>query len=95
MSLQGKVAVVSGASRGIGREIALSLARAGVRVKALARGAAGLEETKGLAEGAPGVIHRFSLPVDGEYTGSRAFTRDEQIPLPADGGLALVRDIVG
>ncbi len=56
MSLQGKVAVVSGASQGIGREIALSLARAGVRVKALARGAAGLEETKRLAEGAPGSV---------------------------------------
>ena len=56
MSLQDKVAVVSGASQGIGREIALSLARAGVRVKALARSAAGLEETKGLAEGAPGSV---------------------------------------
>jgi 3-oxoacyl-(acyl-carrier-protein) reductase len=56
MSLQDKVAVVSGASQGIGREIALSLARAGVRVQALARSAAGLEETKGLAEGAPGSV---------------------------------------
>ena len=56
MSLQGKVALVSGASQGIGREIALTLARAGVRVKALARGAAGLEETRSLAEGAPGSV---------------------------------------
>ena len=56
MSLQGKVALVSGASQGIGREIALSLARAGVRVKALARGAAGLDETKSLAEDAPGSV---------------------------------------
>lgn len=56
MSLQGKVALVSGASQGIGREIALSLARAGVQVKALARGRAGLEETKALAEGAPGSV---------------------------------------
>ena len=62
MSLQDKVAVVSGASQGIGREIALSLARAGVRVKALARSAAGLEETKGLAEGAPGSVQPVRLP---------------------------------
>ncbi len=41
------------------------------------------------------VINRFWLPAAGEYTEFRAYTRDEQIPLPADGGLALVRDIVG
>lgn len=44
-------------------------------------------------------IHRFWLPADdpadGDYAESRAYSRDEQIPLPADGGLALVRDIVG
>jgi 3-oxoacyl-[acyl-carrier protein] reductase len=56
MSLQDKVAVVSGASQGIGREIALSLARAGVTVKALARSAAGLEETRSLAQGTPGAV---------------------------------------
>lgn len=56
MSLQGKVALVSGASQGIGREIALSLSRSGVQVKALARGAAGLEETKCLAEGTSGSV---------------------------------------
>jgi 3-oxoacyl-[acyl-carrier protein] reductase len=56
MSLQDKVALVSGASQGIGREIAVTLARDGVRVKALARNAAGLEETRGLAQGAAGAV---------------------------------------
>lgn len=43
--LTGKVAVVTGASRGVGRRIATRLAREGARVALLARGRAGLEET--------------------------------------------------
>jgi NAD(P)-dependent dehydrogenase (short-subunit alcohol dehydrogenase family) len=44
--LTGKVAVVTGASRGVGRRIAVRLARDGARVALLARGRAGLEETQ-------------------------------------------------
>lgn len=40
--LEGRVAVVTGASRGFGREIALALARAGARVALVARTAEGL-----------------------------------------------------
>jgi len=43
LGLAGKVCLVSGASRGIGRAIALALAREGGHVAAIARGAADLE----------------------------------------------------
>ena len=43
LELQGKVAVVTGASRGIGRAIALGLAVEGCRVAIGARGAEALE----------------------------------------------------
>lgn len=42
--LDGKTAVVTGASRGLGRAIALALAAAGAQVRAVARGAAELDE---------------------------------------------------
>jgi 3-oxoacyl-[acyl-carrier protein] reductase len=45
LGLGGKVAVITGASRGIGRAIALALAGEGCRVAICARGAESLEET--------------------------------------------------
>lgn len=48
--LTGKVAVVTGASRGLGRRIAVRLARDGARVALLARTREGLEETQKMIE---------------------------------------------
>jgi NAD(P)-dependent dehydrogenase (short-subunit alcohol dehydrogenase family) len=48
MDLWGKTALVTGASRGIGREIALALAVRGARLGLVARSRDGLEETKRL-----------------------------------------------
>jgi NAD(P)-dependent dehydrogenase (short-subunit alcohol dehydrogenase family) len=60
--LKGKVAVVTGASRGLGRRIAVRLALEGATVALLARGAAGLEDTRQeiAAKGARALV----VPVD-------------------------------
>ena len=50
-ALKHKVAVVTGAGRGIGREIAVTLAREGADVALAARNAEALEETRALVEG--------------------------------------------
>jgi NAD(P)-dependent dehydrogenase (short-subunit alcohol dehydrogenase family) len=53
-SLAGKVALVTGANSGIGREIAFALAEAGASIVLVARRAAELESTKNTIEGAGG-----------------------------------------
>jgi len=48
-SLDGQVAVVTGAAMGMGRETTLTLARAGARVVGIDRNADVMEETKAMA----------------------------------------------
>lgn len=59
--LDGKIAVVTGASRGLGRRIALRLAKDGAAVALLARGEAGLRETERMM---PDGARTLVVPVD-------------------------------
>jgi NAD(P)-dependent dehydrogenase (short-subunit alcohol dehydrogenase family) len=60
-SLTGKTAIVTGASRGIGRGIALRLAREGARTVLCARDAAALSSAVGEIESAGGVAASIAL----------------------------------
>ncbi|MBC8346681.1 MAG: SDR family NAD(P)-dependent oxidoreductase [Candidatus Marinimicrobia bacterium] len=57
MELQGKTALVTGASRGIGPYIAKSLARKGFSIIAVARNESGLQKTKLEIESFGGICH--------------------------------------
>ena len=54
LGLKGKVSVITGSSRGIGRATAIALAREGARVVVCARGAEQLEEAAGAVRAAGG-----------------------------------------
>jgi len=60
--LEGRTAVVTGASRGLGRAIALAFAEAGAAVAVAARSKSALEETAHLVEGAGGRV--LVVPTD-------------------------------
>jgi NAD(P)-dependent dehydrogenase (short-subunit alcohol dehydrogenase family) len=67
-SLTGQVAIVTGASSGIGRDTALELARAGVRVVLASRNAAALQ----------------ALATDIQHAGGEAFVRATDVSNPID-----------
>jgi NAD(P)-dependent dehydrogenase (short-subunit alcohol dehydrogenase family) len=60
---QGRVAVVTGGGRGLGRGVALGLAAAGATVVAVARDATQLAETERLAAGSPGSVTGIACDV--------------------------------
>lgn len=62
VELAGKVAVVTGAGRGLGRQVALGLAAHGARVALVARSAAPLRDTERLINQGGGIAH--AVPAD-------------------------------
>jgi NAD(P)-dependent dehydrogenase (short-subunit alcohol dehydrogenase family) len=67
MNVQGKAALVTGASRGLGRALAEELARRGAKVALVARGAADLEQVAAAIRAAGGMAHAFPADI-GEKT---------------------------
>lgn len=66
MSLEGKAALVTGASQGIGRAIAIALAKQGAHVALAARNESKLAEVKAEIEAAGGTAATFALDVASE-----------------------------
>jgi 3-oxoacyl-[acyl-carrier protein] reductase len=72
LRLAGQVALVSGASRGIGRAVALAFAREGARVVLVARGREGLDQVARAVEGDGGSALVFPGDAAEAETGRRA-----------------------
>ena len=83
-ALNGMVSVVTGAGRGIGREIALHQARAGARVAVLARTAREIEETQSMIAGEGGTAIALSLDLVDRPAVERAFDRIAEELGPVD-----------
>jgi len=89
--LNGRTALVSGASRGIGREIALTLARAGADIALVARDTAKLDEVRSLVEG----IGRRSVVIAADVTAEDAATTIVAEATAALGGISILVNNAG
>lgn len=89
--LSGQTALVTGASRGLGRAIAISLARCGARVACVARDAAKLEETVSAITSAGGQAEAWTCDVN---DGARVNELVEQIA-EKHGGLQILVNNAG
>lgn len=91
LGLGGKVAVVSGGSKGIGRAIVLDLAREGCRVAFSARGVEGLEATAQEVRALGAEV----LPVQADMTQKADIERLIQETVAAFGGIDILVNNVG
>ncbi|MBI3182127.1 MAG: SDR family oxidoreductase [Myxococcales bacterium] len=91
LGLSGKAALVTGASRGIGRAVALELAREGASVFIVARGASDL--ARAAEEVAAGGAKVHSLPVD--VSSEEGAAKGVEAAIEALGGLDILVNNVG
>lgn len=80
--LTGRVAIVTGASRGIGRSTALALATAGARVVLGARSAGALEEAAAAIRAQGGDVRAVAVDVADPHNVERLFAVAEAIDVP-------------
>jgi len=84
-AINGRHALVTGASRGIGAETAMLLAEQGGNVTLVARGVDALEETASrIRERAPGIVHAYAADVTVESEVDSAFASAEAAIGPVD-----------
>ncbi|MEU1517541.1 SDR family oxidoreductase [Streptomyces sp. NPDC005811] len=89
--LTGKRAIVTGASRGIGRAITLAFAAVGAQVCAVARSRSGLAETVSLAEGLEGSV----TAVEGDLTSPDGIADTVEAAADALGGIDILVNNAG
>jgi len=82
--LRNKVALVTGASQGLGRNFAIALASRGMRVAVAARNSSHLNETVGLIQGFGGIATAFPLDVTNQQSVNQAVEAIERSIGPID-----------
>lgn len=91
IDLEGKVALVTGAGRGIGRAIAIGLAEAGADVCVTARTVAEIDETAEMVR----ALGRSALAVPGDATNGKAVAQAVERTVAELGGLQILVNNAG